>query len=261
MKYRVGIVVLVLVGVGLGIGLITVKRQADKQKDADSKTIVTLTNDLTEAKGKLEEQKQVSTLLEKDLDTQKKSFGELTNNFSQVAANLSKTEASLKASQDEVAKLEAKATELEAQNQALDKRAEELTNSITSLSIQIADTKKKLASSEGNKAFLEQELKRLLADKKEMERQFSDLAVLRARVAELKEKMNVARRLEWMKQGLFASDDQKGAQKLVQGLNAPPGQLKTAKPIYDLNVEVSADGSVRVIPPATNAPVTSPPPK
>jgi hypothetical protein len=38
----------------------------------------------------------------------------------------------------------------------------------------------------------------------------------------------------------------------MQGLKASPGRAPE-KPNYDLNVEVRADGSVRVIPPVTNA--------
>ena len=262
MRTRLGIVVLFLVAIGLGIALITVKRQADKQKSADGSTILTLTNSLVETNRLLSEQKRVSEMLQSDLDTQKKSFGELTNSFSQVSENLIKTEASLKASKEEVAKLEAKTAELETENQALDKRAQDLTNSITSLTIQIADTQKKLATSEGNKAFLETELKRLMGEKTELERQFSDLTILKARVAKLKEEMNVARRIEWAKQGLFARTEQRGAQQLLQGANAPvQAQAKTAKPVYDLNVEITSDGSVRVVPPATNAVTTAPAPK
>src|SRR5215467_401815 len=99
MKNRVGIIVLVLVALGFGIALITVKRQSDNQKEADNRAILSLTNSLVETNRLLEEQKQVSALLEKDLDTQKKAFGELTNNYSQVTANLVKTEASLETSQ------------------------------------------------------------------------------------------------------------------------------------------------------------------
>jgi hypothetical protein len=74
----------------------------------------------------------------------------------------------------------------------------------------------------------------------------------------LKEELSVARRLEWIRQGLFASTDQRGAQKLMQG---PAGsQVKPPKPVYDLNVEVNADGSVKVIPPLTNRPAATNPP-
>jgi len=39
-------------------------------------------------------------------------------------------------------------------------------------------------------------------------------------------------------------------------------QVKVPKPAYDLNVEVTADGSVKVIPPLTNRPAaTNQPPK
>jgi len=183
----------------------------------------------------------------------------LTNIFSEVSANLAKTETSLKATEEEVRKRDARIADLEAQNQALDKRAAELSGAITNLNVQIADTQRKLAASEGDKAFLEKELKRLMSDKSELERQFNDLNVLRAQVSHLKEEMAIARRLDWIRQGLYVNADQKGAQKLMQGVAAPPP--KTPKGTYDLNVEVSADGSVRVIPPVTNAPPANLPPQ
>jgi predicted nuclease with TOPRIM domain len=129
---------------------------------------------------------------------------------------------------------------------------------ITNLNAQIAETQRKLTASEGDKAFLEKELKRMMAEKSELERQFNDLTVLRAQVAKLKEELSIARRLDWIRRGLFASADQKGAQQLVQ---AGPAAVGTGQPktnLYDLNVEVSADGSVRVIPPLTG---TNAPPK
>ena len=93
---------------------------------------------------------------------------------------------------------------------------------------------------------------------RELERQFNDLAVLRAQVSKLQEELSIARRIEWIRQGLFASGEQKGAQKLLQGFNALPSPAKP-KPSYDLNVEVNADGSVKVIPPPTNgAPASLP---
>jgi chromosome segregation ATPase len=148
-----------------------------------------------------------------------------------------------------VARKDTRIAELENQNQALDKQALELTNAITSLTTQIGDTQRKLAASEGDKAFLEKELTRLIAEKAELERQFNDLAVLRAQVAKLKQDLNIARRIEWIRMGLFASEEQKGAQKLMQGASAPQYQTKSSKPAYDLNVEISADGSVKVVPP------------
>ena len=83
---------------------------------------------------------------------------------------------------------------------------------------------------------------------------------LRAQVSKLKEELNIARRIEWIRQGIFANAEQKGAQKLMQGVTAPQMQARTAKPAYDLNVEVNADGSVKVIPPLAGAGATNSPP-
>ena len=218
----------------------------------DAKTILSFSNNLASTSKDQDEQRTVVTELQKDLSTEKKSFEDLTNNFAQVSGNLVKTEASLEASHKEVAKREAKITELENENQALDRRANELTNSITTLSTQIADTQRKLASSEGDKAFLDKELKRMMADLSEYQRQFNDLTIVKAQVAKLKEQIVLARRMEWTRLGVYAAAEQKGAQRLMQGLKASPPKV-AEKPNYDLNVEVRADGSVRVIPPVTNA--------
>ncbi len=269
MKNRIGVIVLVLVlvCVGLGIALMAIKRQAgEQQRDYVEKNNV-LSNSLVQTSEQLERQKQVNAELESDRDKQKKAFEALTSNHTQVLGTLVqvsntlvKTEIALKTSQEETAKRDAKIADLEAQNQALDKQATDLSIAITNLTTQIEDTKRKLAASEGEKGFLEKELKRLMAEKAELERQFNDLAVLRAQVSKLKEELSVARRLEWIRQGLFSSTEQRGAQKLMQG--AAASQVKPPKRTYDLNVEVNADGSVRVIPSLTNRPAaTNAPPK
>ena len=269
MKNRVGLIVLVLVlvCVGLGIALIAIKKQTgEQQRDYVEKT-TGLSNSLVQTSEQLDRQKQVNAELESDRERQKKAFETLTNSFtrvltslSHVSNNLVKTEIALKTSQEETARRDAKIAELEAQNQALDKQAVDLSTAITNLTVQIEETKRKLAASEGEKGFLEKELKRLMAEKAELEKQFNDLAVLRAQVSKLKEELSIARRLEWIRQGLFASTEQRGAQKLLQSSAA--SQVKAPKPAYDLNVEVSADGSVKVIPPLTNRPAaTNAPPK
>jgi chromosome segregation ATPase len=269
MKNRIGIValVLVLVCLGLGIALITVKKQANVQQAEHAVQSGVLSNNLVQTTEQLDRQKQVNAELEIDRDKRKQQFEELTGKYSALTAdlshvsnNLAQTEVALKASKEETAKRDAKITELEAQNQALDKQALDLSTAITNLTTQIEDTKRKLATSEGEKGFLEKELKRLMAEKSELERQFNDLAVLRAQVSKLKEELSVARRLEWIRQGLFATSEQKGAQRLMQGI--PATQAKAPKPAYDLNVEVNADGTVKVIPSLTNRPAgTNPPPK
>jgi chromosome segregation ATPase len=260
--------------VGLGIGLIVLSSNSARQQRDDAATIGVLSNKVVKTTADLEETKQLAAELEKDIEKQKQSFLELTNAFTQVSGdlaktstNLLKTELDLKASQAEVAKCNTVIADLEARNQALDAQAQSLSIEITNKNTQIADIQRKLAASEGDKAFLTRELTRLMSEKAELEKQFNDLNVLRAQVAKLKEELNIARRIEWIRQGLFASADAKGAQKLMQGFNAgPQAQVKPPqpKPAYDLNVEVNADGSVKVIPPLgkTNVPpAASAPPK
>jgi hypothetical protein len=253
MKNRIGVVILIVVCVGLGIGLISIKRQSDTQRAKDTDSIQNFSNKLVVAASQLDEQKQLEAELRKDLDTEKKNYSELTNNYSQVSATLAQNEASLRTSEQEVAKRDVKIAELESQNLALDRRAQDLSLEITNLSSKIDDTQKKLLASEGDKSLLEKELKRMVAEKAELERQFNDLTVLRAQVAKLREEQMIARRVDWQARGIYAAAEQKGAQRLIQGLVAP-SQARASKPNYDLNVEVTSDGSVRVIPPLTNSP-------
>src|SRR6266404_5142623 len=183
-KNQIGLAVSGVICLGLVIALVATKNQANKEKQQDTDSIVTFSNKWVEYSDKLDDQKKVTTMLEKDLDTQKKALGDLTNTYTEVASNLTRTETSLKTSLEEVAKRDAK----------------------------IADTQKKLAASEGNREFLEQELKRLTSEKAELERQFNDLAVLRAQVSKLKDELSIARRLDWLRRGIFANAELKGAQ-------------------------------------------------
>lgn len=238
-----------------------VKRGAAEQRTQDVKQIETLSNQWSKASTDLDEQKKVAVMLEKDSEAKKaeyeKSLAELTNNVAQVSSNLAKAETSLRTAEQQIKEDNSKIAELESQNSAVEKKAADLSASLTNLTAQIADTRRKLATAEGNQVILEKQLTQLMAEKKELERQFNDITILRAQVSKLKEEMNVARRLEWTRQGVYAASEQKGAQKLMQGLAAPP---KASRGNYDLNVEVNADGSVRVIPSATNNVVPSNPP-
>jgi septal ring factor EnvC (AmiA/AmiB activator) len=262
MKKRIGATFLFLICVGLGVVLVAVERKAAQERRARADEIYGLSNSLVTANSKLGDEQQRSTTFEKDLAETKKALADLTNSLVQVSANLSqastdlaKTEAVLKAKEDEIKKRDARISELETQNLSLDKRAMELGSSITNLNVQIEDTKRRLAASEGDKAILETSLKRLIAEKAELERQFNDVTILRTQLGKLKQELTIARRLDWIRLGLFASGEQKGAQKLMQGVNPLSVLARAPKPNYDLNVEVGSDGSVKVIPPlSTNRP-------
>lgn len=259
MKATVAVIILaVICCICLGVALVQTKKQAADEKQKDTAAIAGLSNNWAQTESKWHEQQQVNAALEKDIEARKQQITELTNKVGEVSATLAKTETNLKATQEaeaaakaEIVKRDARIAELEQQNKALDLRANDLSTAITNLTGQIDETKRKLSASEGDKAFLEKELKRLMAEKAELERQFNDLAVVRAQVAKLREELNVSRRLEWIRKGLFPSEQVKGATLLMK---PAPATTAPATNHYDLNVEVNSDGSVRVIPPLTNAP-------
>jgi septal ring factor EnvC (AmiA/AmiB activator) len=266
MKNRIGVITLVAICLVLGIVLIVVMTKASSRQQEDAEHITKLSNEWVTAEKQVDEQKSVVATLYKDRDEQKKAYDDLSNNLaktstdlSTTSSNLTKSEADLKATRDEVAQRDAKIADLESENQQLDKQASDLSTSITNLSVKIAETQKKLETTEVDNDFLVKELKRLTAEKEELERQFNDLTVLRAQVSKLKEELSVARRLQWIRDGLFANLSQKPGQKLMQGSAGTQPPAKTVKPAYDLNVEVGADGSVKVIPPLTNAAAPEPP--
>lgn len=259
MNNRVGTILLVLVCVVLAVALIWREKRGSEQRSKDADSITWFSNQVVQTTAGLDQQRQVNTSLEGDLKKQRDAYSDLTNSFTRVSENLDKSETSLKAAQEEVARRDTRIADLESQNQALDQRALDLSTAITNLTSQISDTKRKLAASEGDKAFLEKELERMMAEKAELERQFNDLAVLRAQVAKLREELNISRRLEWIRQGLFARADQRGAEQLMQKSGASTNRPPKEQPTYDLNVEVSADGTVKVIPATTNSPTGSAP--
>ena len=178
----------------------------------------------------------------------------LSNSLAAASATLTATRTSLAGEEELVTNLNSRIADLEAQNKALDEQAAELTNTIALLTGQIEDTKRQLATSETNRTFLQNELKKQLAQKAELERKFNDIDELRGQVKKIKDEMFVARRLQLMRTD---TGTKKGSELLRQRtveVSAPAAT--NTPPNYDLNVEVGSDGSVKVIPPlgGTNSP-------
>ena len=259
MKSKTGIVVLVVLCIALGVGLlIRHARAVDEQRKAEAR-IKQLSDDVVHKEDQLSEQKKVNDTLEKTLETKTTEALGLSNKLENVTTTLARTEQQAKAAaeqaRDEIAKRDAKIADLEGQNDDLTKKMADLNTSITGLESQIADTQKKLAASEGDREFLLKELKRLQTEKAELERKFNDLAVLRDQVRKLRDELSIARRLEWIRRGLYGSE--KGAEKLQKGLASAGPQTN-----YDLNVEIKQSGGAKVIPPGTNTlPANAAPPK
>jgi chromosome segregation ATPase len=256
MNNRTGIVILAVLGVALAVALIVIKKNDNDQMKQDDDTILTFSNRLVGTQNDLAEQRQVNVMLTNDLSARDTALLNLTNQLVETSNTLSQTADQLKTAQDDIMKRDAKINDLETQNQELDKKEADMSTTITNLSTQIADTQAKLDSTEGDKEFLEKELKRLVAEKEEMERRFNDLEIMRAQVRKLKEELSFQRRLDWIRRGIFG--EQKAAE-VTEQQNSKPRAASTnpPPPRYDLNVEVESDGTVRIMPPVTNSPATT----
>ncbi len=258
------IILLVIISLGLGAGWYYRHQTAVTEKKADTQTIQQLSNEWLQASTKLDEQKQVTIGLERELEAHAEEVKKLSNNLVSTTAQLQQTksdaEAAAQTAQAELSKRDAKITDLESQRDDLTTKMDALSASINGLQGKIAETEKKLAASEGDREFLLKELKRLQAEKSELERQFHDLAMLREQVSKLRAELSIARRLDWIRRGLYGGV-MKGAERLQKGGVAP-----TVRTNCDLNVELTREGAVKVtplqthVPPATNAPVKPPAP-
>ena len=260
MKTKVGMVVLIVVCVGLIVALFTTKMATDDRLRKDADAIVDFSNQLTTATANLNELRQVNLMLTNDLASSRQESLTFSNQFTEASGTLADTKTSLQNARDQINNLNSRIADLESQNQVLDQRAAALTNAIASLNAQIADTQQKLAGSETNNVFLEKELQQQTAARAELESKYNNLSTVRAQVKKLKGDLFVARRLEWMREGSDPGLQQKGGQLLMQR-TAPTNTARP--PHYDLNVEVSSDGSIHVIPSPASAPATTanPPPQ
>ena len=259
MKTKLGIVILAVACGGLVIALFATKNAADERLKKDADAILDFSNQLVAATANLDELRQVNLMLTNDLAGSRQEALTFSNQYTETSGTLASTKASLQSAQDQIAGLNSRIAGLETRNQVLDQRAAALTNAIASLNAQIADTQQKLAGSETNNAFLEKELQRQTAAKAELESKFDNLSTVRAQVKKLKDDLLVARRLQWMRDGSEAGSQQKGAQLLMQR----PASAPVRPAHYDLDVEVSSDGSIHVIPLPASAPATTtnlPPP-
>jgi len=258
MKGKTGYIILAVFCVALGIALLVRHKLAMDQHQTDEAKIEQLSSDVVHTQAKLNDQVKVNLVLETNLAVRTTEFEGLSNKLSTVSSTLAKTEEMARAAaqnaKEEIAKRDAKISDLEGQNDDLTKKMGDLNTSITGLEVAIADTEKKLAASEGDRDVLLKELKRLQAEKAELERKFNDLAVVREQVRKLKDELSVARRLKWIREGLYGPD--KGAERLQKGFASASGPTN-----FDLNVEIRQDGTAKVIPAATNAPAPTIAPK
>ena len=257
MKAKAVIIVLVIVCLALGAGIFFYNnKHADEIKNAETRQ-TTLSNNWVNVKAQLTEREIELSDLRTNFSVLSETLTKTSNELVVVKTTLTKTEADAKAAaqtaQQELEKRDKRITELEGERDDLTKRMTELNASIVGLEKQIAETEKKLANSEGSRDFLLKELQRLQKEKAELEKQFNNLAFVREQVRKLRDELSIAKRLEWIRRGLYGSSNVKGAERLNQGFkesSTPPATN------FNLNVELRSDGSVKTNP-TTNAPAAN----
>jgi hypothetical protein len=79
-----------------------------------------------------------------------------------------------------------------------------------------------------------------------LEKKFNDLAALKAQVRLLKEQLSIARRLDWIRRGIYEALDERGGQRLMHASAPPPPPDTNAS----LKVEIHQGGAVKIQAPA-----------
>jgi chromosome segregation ATPase len=234
---KAAIAFFVVISVALGVSLLMRDKKAKEVQKLDEVRIITFSNTVEETKSKLDEKEKLSMYLQDKLNTKSDELSGASNQLGRINAELARTKSEMQAAAEaaraELAKKDAQISQLTTETNQLTLKMDDLTSSIDKLGQQIASTERKLAASE-------------------LERQFNDLAVLRTQVAKLKEELTVARRLEWLRMGIYGMQDKKGAELLIA-----KGNQNSKSNNFSLNVELKQDGGASVI---TNPP-TPPAPK
>jgi chromosome segregation protein len=232
-------------------GLVFRHLQATKVEQAKEDKIKTVETTLTETQAKLTSQTKTNEVLRSELEIKTEALQSLEGRYATVTTELDKVQKEADAAASEVAaakktieEMDKRIGELSIERDSLTTQMTELNSNMESLEGQILETQRKLEASEGDREFLLKELKRLQAEKADLERQFNDLALLRNQIRKLKDELSIARRLEWIKNGIMgAGTVPKGAALLKRGFSKPE-----TKPNFDLNVELNQEGGVQVVP-------------
>jgi len=232
---------------------------AQYQKHAEEtaksvQTIASYSNHVGTLEDNLAQQVLVNATLETNLAATKlkasNDLAAIESTLSTTTSSLEKAQAEVKSAEAAMAEKDKKIAELADQNTELDKESYDLRGSITILEGQIQATQKKLDSSEGDKKLLLAELARLQAQKDELEKRLSDLAFLKATVRKLQDDLAIARRLDWIRRGIYDTLAEKGGERLIHPMLAGSASANNA-----LDVGLQQNGGVMINPPpSTNSP-------
>jgi chromosome segregation ATPase len=248
MNSKIVAILLTIVCLLLAAGLAYRHTTATDEKRKDVLTITHYSNEVVDVTRKFKEQELVNVALERDYASQGEELKSYSNRFVAVTTTMAKVQSDAQTAAEtakaELRRRDSRITDLESQREGMTQKMGELTNSISGLELQIADTQHKLEASEGDREFLLKELKRLQAEKSELERQFSDLAQLREQVRRLRDELSISRRLEWIRRGLYGS--LKGGELLRRGMASANTRTN-----FNLDVEIRREGGAEIL---TNSP-------
>lgn len=282
MKAKLAVVALLFLSIGLGVALFLIYQVNEKQRTKADTYIEELKAEREKIRASLDEQKKVNYTLESAVSNRVEETKSLSLNLTNIVTNLTVTASNLvetkaklavtesrlakveteaktteaalaatknaltaleKAKQEEIAQRDAKLAQLETNKDELSKQVNTLNGTLAKLNSQILETERRLTVSEGDREFLLKELKRLQAEKANLERQLNDLEFLREQINHLKAELSIAKRLDWIRRGLLGGETKKAGQLLVDGFhrsgtNAAPR----------LDVELRRDGTATPAP-------------
>jgi septal ring factor EnvC (AmiA/AmiB activator) len=229
------------------------RRQIASQQQSNETVIVDFSNRWDATRKLLAEQKHVNLALETNLTERSAELETLRLDIGALQTDLAKSRAETRNAHDEIAKRDNQIAGLETRNVDLTQQMGDLQSAISALEREIAEAQRQLDASEGNRQELLAEIKRLQSEKITLEKQLNDLAFLRDQVRKLKEELTIARRLDWIRRGIYAAGSRKGGEVLS---DMKFGTRTTTRPDTNapsLDVELRRSGEVTVRPP-TNAP-------
>jgi chromosome segregation ATPase len=241
-------VILTLVSCALAAALVAVhytKSSQLKQSRAEYTKANTLVD---EARLKLEDSGKLAEVLQSQLAARSLAMEKLSNELVTAKADLGVANTQLTQRLERITQLDKQVAQLETQRDDLSKRMADLNGQIDTLEGQIDGTKKKLAMAEGDRTYLLAELDRLQNQKAALLTQFNSLADLRRQIAKLKEEAAIKQRLEWTRTGVYARQNQKGAERLF-ARSQPP----ITAPNDRLIIEIERQGKGRATVPAAAA--------
>jgi predicted nucleic acid-binding Zn-ribbon protein len=252
--------VMVLLAVGacvFGYLWLDTGRKAERDGTVYRETITELQDAATVQTTKLEETQAANIWLNQDVKNLEEqiqiavaTLSSTSNQVSALEAQVVEAGEAARKATAEIAVRDQKIAKLEVERDDLTGKMSSLNEKIVQLEGQIGSAETQLAAARGDRSFLLKELTRMQAEKAELERQFTDLAVLRDQVNRLQNELAVARRVDMIRAGGYAGQQLKGAGLLhsKQFKQAP----EVAPRSYDLDVEIKADGSSAVV--TTNRP-------